>query len=213
MSSLPACRQVEQKTLYLLLTINYQLKTKTMSYKEFIDKTKPEFDKAFKFLESEMAKIRTSRATPALIEDIEVDCFGSKFSLKQLAAISSPQSNQLVIQPWDTSYIEPIEKAISQSGLGMSSAVDKNLIRLSLPLLTEEYRNNLVKVLNEKAEDTRQVMRRQREESWNKIQAAQKEKKLTEDDKFKGKEELQKLIDEYSDKIKNLIEKKKGEVM
>ncbi len=184
-----------------------------MSYKEFIDKTRPEFEKSFKFLESEMTKIRTSRATPALIEDIQVDCFGNKFALKQLAAISSPQSNQLVIQPWDVSYIEPIEKAISQSGLGMSSAVDKNVIRLSLPLLTEEYRNSLVKVLNEKAEDTKQVMRRQREDTWNKIQAAQKEKKITEDDKFRGKDELQKLIDEYSEKIKNLIEKKKSEVM
>ena len=184
-----------------------------MTYKEFIDKIKPEFDKAFKFLESEIAKIRTSRASPALIEDIQVDCFGQKFTLKQLAAISSPQTNQLVIQPWDTSYIEPIEKAISQSGLGMSSAVDKNLIRLSLPLLTEEYRQSLVKILNEKAEDTKQVMRRHREDAWNKIQAAQKEKKLTEDDKFKGKDELQKLIDDYAEKIKGLIEKKKAEVM
>src|SRR3989344_5638512 len=184
-----------------------------MSYKEFIDKTKPEFEKAFKFLESELAKIRTSRATPALIEDIQIDCFGNTFALKQLAAISSPQSNQLVIQPWDASYIEPIQKAITQSGLGMSSAVDKNLIRLSLPLLTEEYRNSLMKVLNEKAEDARQVMRRQREESWNKIQAAQKEKKITEDEKFRAKEDLQKLIDEYSDKITNLIKKKRSEVM
>jgi len=184
-----------------------------MNYKEFIDKAKPEFEKAFKFLDSEMAKIRTSRATPALIEDIEVDCFGNKFALKQLAAISSPQSNQLVIQPWDVSYIEPIEKAIVQSGLGMSSVVDKNLVRLSLPLLTEEYRNSLIKILNEKAEDARQIMRRRREEFWNKIQAAQKEKKITEDEKFRAKDDLQKLIDEYSDKIKSLIEKKKLEIM
>ena len=184
-----------------------------MTYKEFTDKAKPEFEKAFKFLEAELGKVRTSRATPALIEDVTVDCFGQKFALKQLAAISSPQPNQLVIQPWDTSYIEPIEKAISQSGLGMSTAVDKNIIRLSLPLLTEEYRKSLLKMLNEKAEETRQVMRKQREEVWNKIQAAQKEKKLTEDDKFKGKDELQKIIDEYSKKILDLIEKKKGEII
>jgi ribosome recycling factor len=130
------------------------------TYKEFIDKAKPEFDKAFKFLEGELAKIRTSRASPALIEDIEVNAFGSKFSLKQLGAISAPQPNQLVIQPWDTSYIEPIEKAISQSGLGMSAVVDKNVIRLNLPMLTEEYRLSLGKILNEKAEQTKQVMRR-----------------------------------------------------
>lgn len=184
-----------------------------MSYKEFTDKIKPEFEKAFKFFENELSKIRTSRASPALVEDIQVDCFGNKFALKQLAAISSPQANQIVIQPWDVSYVEPIEKAILQSGLGMSSAVDKNLIRLSLPLLTEEYRHSLIKILNEKAEDARQTMRHYREDAWNKIQAAQKEKKLTEDDKFRGKDELQKLIDEYSKKIKDLISKKEAEVL
>ncbi len=183
-----------------------------MTFKEFTDKVKPEFEKAFKFLEAEVAKIRTSRASPAIIEDLEVDCFGSKYSLKQLAAISSPQSNQLVVQPWDTSYIEPIEKAISQSGLGMSSAVDKNLIRLSLPLLTEEYRKSLAKILSEKSEQARETMRKSRDEVWSKIQQAQREKKISEDDKFRGKDELQKLIDEYSDKIKKLIEKKQQEI-
>ncbi|MEK7663958.1 MAG: ribosome-recycling factor [Patescibacteria group bacterium] len=183
-----------------------------MTYKEFTDKIKPEFEKSFKFLEQEVSKIRTSRASPALVEDLEVDCFGSKFALKQLAAISSPQSNQLVIQPWDASYIEPIEKTISQSGLGMSSAVDKNLIRLSLPLLTEEYRNSLAKILNEKSEHVRETMRRWRDDAWSKIQQAQREKKISEDDKFKGKDELQKLIDEYNKKIVDLVEKKKKEI-
>src|SRR3989344_5002746 len=184
-----------------------------MSYKEFIDKAKPEFDKAFKFLEQEMAKIRTSRASPVLVEDIEVNAFGSKFNIKQLAAISAPQTNQIVIQPWDTSYIEPIEKAISQSGLGMSAVVDKNVIRLNLPTLTEEYRLQLSKVLNEKAEQTKQTIRHWRENCWNAIQDAFKEKKISEDDKFRSKDELQKVIDEYSEKIKNLVEKKKNEII
>ena len=183
-----------------------------MTYREFVDKARPEFEKAFKFLEGEIAKIRTSRASPALVEDLEINYLEQKYSLKQLAAISTPQTNQIVIQPWDASYIEPIQKAISQSGLGMSSAVDKNLIRLSLPLLTQEYRTSLAKVLNEKAEQARQTMRHYREEAWNKIQVAQKEKQLTEDDKFKGKEELQKLIDEFSKKITDLVEKKEKEI-
>ena len=183
------------------------------TYKEFIDKAKPEFEKAFKFLEGEIQKIRTSRASPALVEDIEVNAFGSKFALKQLGSISTPSTNQIVIQPWDTTYIEPIEKAISQSGLGMSAIVDKDVIRLNLPLLTEEYRNALTKTLNEKAEMTKQTMRRVREDSWNKIQAAQKAKELTEDDKFRGRDELQKVIDDYQEKIKNLVEKKKNELI
>ena len=182
------------------------------TYKELVDKIKPEFEKAFKFLEQELAKIRTSRASPSLVEDVEVNAFGSKFTIKQLGAISTPQTNQIVIQPWDISYIEPIEKAISQSGLGMSCAVDKNIIRLSLPLLTQEYRDALSRNLNEKAEQIRQTIRRQRDEAWNKIQAAQKAKEITEDDKFRGKDELQKLVDEYHDKIKNLVEKKKNEL-
>lgn len=183
------------------------------TYKESINKIKPELDKAFKFLESEIAKLHTSRATPALVEDIEVNAFGSKFALKQLGAISSPQSNQIVIQPWDISYIEPIEKAISQSGLGMSAVVDKNIIRLNLPLLTEEYRQVLVRTLNEKAEQTRKTIRHWREEAWNEIQRSQKEKKISEDDKFRGKDELQKVVDDYAEKIKNLVEKKKNELI
>jgi ribosome recycling factor len=184
-----------------------------MSYKEFIDKVKPEFEKAFKFLESEMAKIRTSRASPALVEDIEVTAFGSKFTLKQLGSISTPQTNQILIQPWDSSYIEPIQKAIEQSGLGMSAVADSNGIRLSLPLLTEEYRHQLTKVLNEKAEQAKQTMRYAREDCWNKIQDAQKAKEITEDDKFRGKDELQKVVDEYNKKVKDLIDRKLQEIV
>lgn len=183
-----------------------------MSYKEFVDKLKPEFEKALKFLEGEIAKIRTSRASPSLVEDIEVDCFGSKFSLKQLAAISCPEPNTIVVQPWDGSYLEPIEKAIAKSGLGMSLAVDKNSIRLNLPLLTEEYRNSLMKIFNEKAEQARETMRRSRDETWSKLQLAVREKKISEDDKFRGKEALQELIDEYAEKVKSLVEKKKIEI-
>ncbi len=183
------------------------------TYKESIDKIKPELDKSFKFLESEVAKFHTGRANPSLVEDITVDAFGSKFSLKQLGAISSPQSNQIVIQPWDISYIEPIEKAILNSGLGMSSIVDKNIIRLNLPLLTEEYRQALAKTLNEKAEQTRKTIRHWRESAWNEIQQSQKDKKISEDDKFRGKDELQKVIDDYTEKIKSLIEKKKKELI
>jgi len=183
------------------------------TYKELIDKAKPEFEKSFKFLEGEIAKIRTSRASPALVEDIEVNAFGSRFTIKQLGAISTPATNQIVIQPWDVSYMEPIEKAIAQSGLGMSTAVDKNVIRLNLPMLTEEYRLSLGKILNEKAEQAKQVIRRQREDVWNKIQAAQKAKEMSEDDKFRGKDELQKVVDDYHERIKSLVEKKKNELI
>lgn len=183
-----------------------------MSYKEFIDKAKPEFEKAFKFFESEVSKLHTRRANPSLIENVQVNIAGSFLSIKQLGAISSPQSNQLLIQPWDVSYIEPIERAIFDSELGLSVAVDKNVIRLNLPLLTEEYRQNLIRSLNDKAEQARRTIRHIREDVWNEIQKEQREKKISEDDKFRGKDELQKVIDDYSEKIKNLVENKKKEL-
>ena len=182
------------------------------NYKEIIEKIKPELEKVIQFFEGELQKLRTSRTSPSLVEDIEVNCFGNKFPLKQLGAISCPQSNQIVIQPWDKSYIEPIEKAITQSGLGMSAAVDKNIIRLSLPLLTEEYRQSLVKNLNEKAEQARRTIRHWREVAWDNLQEAFREKKITEDDKFRGKDELQKLIDKQNEKVKEAVEKKKREL-
>src|SRR6185436_6341539 len=184
-----------------------------MSYKEFIDKGKPEFEKSFRFLVGELDKVRTSRATPSMVEDLQVSAFGSNFSLNQLASISTPEANQIVIAPWDPSYIEPIQTAVANSGLGMSSSVEKNVIRLSLPMLTEEYRKDLVKVLNAKAEEGRQTMRHWREDAWNKIQKAQKEGALSEDDKFKGKDSLQEFIDEYNKKIKEVVATKQKDLM
>jgi len=95
-----------------------------MEYKEIIEKIKPEVEKVISFLGRELMKIRTGRASPSIVEDIVVECFDQKFPLKQLAAISSPNPKQIVIQPWDKSYIEPIEKALSRSSLGASPIVE-----------------------------------------------------------------------------------------
>ena len=175
--------------------------------------TKEKMEKAVSNLKQEFSRLRTGRATPALLDGVRVEYYGSLTPLNQVANVSVPDPKLIVIQPWDISYIEPIEKAIAQSGLGMSSAVDKNVIRLNLPMLTEEYRLSLGKILNEKAEQAKQVIRRQREDVWNKIQAAQKAKEISEDDKFRGKDELQKVVDDYQEKIKTLVEKKKNELI
>ena len=181
-------------------------------YKEIIDKTKPEFDKVIKFLEGELAKIRTSRATPALVEDVIVDCFGQKFPLKQLAAISTPEVKQILIQPWDKSYIEGIVSALSKAGIGASPIVDKDTVRITLPSLTEDYRKDLLRLLSVKQEETRQTLRHWREDAWGQVQAGFKDGKIREDDKFRAKEELQKMIDDYQKKIDDLGERKKQEV-
>lgn len=180
--------------------------------KEILDKIKPEFEKVIKFFEGELGKIRTSRANPSLVEDVVVDCFGQKFPLKQLAAISTPEPRQILIQPWDKSYIEGIVSALSRTGVGASPVVDKDTVRINLPDLTEEYRKDLMRLLSEKQEQARQVLRRWREEAWRQIQDGFKEGKVREDDKFRAKDDLQKMIDDYQKKIDDLGEKKKQEI-
>jgi len=181
-------------------------------HQEIIDKIKPELDKVINFFEGEMAKIRTSRATPSLVEDITVDCFGQKFPLKQLAAISTPEIKQILIQPWDKSYLEGIVAALEKSGVGANPIVDKDAVRINLPPLTEDYRKQLGRLLSEKQEEARQVLRRWREQAWREIQDGFKEGKIREDDKFRAKDDLQELIEEYSKKIDDLGEKKKREI-
>lgn len=181
-------------------------------YKDIINKIKPEFDKTIGFLENEAMKIRTSRASPSLVEDLIIDCFGQKCPLKQLAAISTPEPRKIVIQPWDKSYIEPIEKGLAHSALGAAPIVEKDFIRISLPPLSDEYRKVLLHLLSEKQEDTRKTIRHWREEAWRQIQDQFKEKLIREDDKFRAKDELQKLVDEYHKKIDEIGERKIKEI-
>lgn len=182
-------------------------------YQEIIEKIKPELEKTIHFLERELAKIRTSRATPSLVEDIEVECFGQKFLLKQLGAISIPKSREILIQPWDKSYIEPIEKAISKSSLGVSPIVDGQILRISLPPISAEFRESLLKIVSQKREEARQTIRKWRGEAWDKIQDLAMEGKISEDDKYRGKDRLQELVDEYNEKIDEIVERKKKEIM
>jgi len=181
-------------------------------YKEIVKRIKPELDKVMVFLERELAKVRTGRASASLVEDIIVDCFGSKLPLKQLAAISSSEPKQIVIQPWDKSYVESIEKAISNSSLGLSPVVDKDVIRITLPPMSDEYRKSLLRMLSEKQEEARKTIRHWRGEAWEEVQEKTKQGEIREDDKFRAKDELQKLVDEYSEKIDKLGEKKKKEI-
>lgn len=183
------------------------------NYKEIIDQIKPELDKVVNFLEREITQVRTTRASPALVENIVVEYFEQRFPIKQLAAISCPQPRQIVIQPWDKSYIEPIVNAISKSSLGAAAIVDKDLIRINLPSLTEEYRKSLFKLLSEKSEQAKLTIRHWREKAWKEIRDGFQESKIREDDKFRAKDELQKLVDDYNKKIQEIKEKKEKEIM
>lgn len=183
-----------------------------MTYQEIIEKIKPEIENTVHFLEEELQKIQTGRASPSLIENIQIECFDQKFPLKQLAAISLSGTRQIIIQPWDKSYIEPIEKAIARSAISISPVVDKDVIRVSFPQLSEEYRRDLLRVISAKMEDARRTIRHWREEAWREIQEKAKEGEIREDDKFRGKDKLQELIDESNKKVEEMIERKNKEI-
>ncbi len=182
-------------------------------YQTIIDKIKPELDKIIEYLRQELVSLQIGRAKPSLIEDILVEAYGQKIKLKDLANIQVPDPSQLIIRPWDKSIIKNIEWAVRQSRLKLSPAVEEDFIRIKVPALSEERRNELVKIVNEKAEECRISVRRQRGEAWDQVQTMEQNSEITEDDKFKAKDKLQELVDHYNQKIDEISEQKKKEII
>ncbi len=182
-------------------------------YQQIINKIKPELDRIVEYYKGELSKIRTGRASPSLVEDLQVECYGQSLPLKQLATISLGDSRSILIQPWDKSILSAIDKTISSSNLNLNPIADGDKIRIQLPPMTEENRKNFVKILKEKMEECRVSIRRWREKAWEEIQEGFKKGEIREDDKFRGKDELQKLIDEYNEKIEEMGEKKEEEIL
>lgn len=181
--------------------------------KGIIEKIKPGLEKTIDYLKQELAGLQTGRATPSLLENLEVECYNQKMPLKQLAAIQMPEPRLIIVRPWDKSIIPDIEKAISRSKLGLSPVTEEDFIRLNVPPLSEERRKEIVKILQEKVEECRISIRRHREDVWKEIQTMEQNKEISEDDKFKAKDDLQKLVDEYNKKIEEISNKKKEEIM
>jgi len=182
-------------------------------YQEIIDKIKPELEKSIEHLKETLAKLRTGRATPVLVEDILVNYYNSKVPLKQIATISIPDARTIVIQPWDKGIIKDIEKAISSSGAGLNPVINGTKIHINLSPLTEETRKDLVKILHKEIEKTRVNVRMIRENAWRQIKNLEKEGNISEDEKFTGKDELQKVINEFNGKIEEIGEEKEREIM
>jgi ribosome recycling factor len=184
-----------------------------IDYRKIIEKIKPEMEKAVKAFEEEVKTIRSSRASSELVENLQVECFGQKFSLRQLGQISIPEPRQILISPWDSSYIDSIVKAIEKSGLGVSPMVDGNSIRITLPPVTEEFKKNLLRILSQKKEAAKKKIREARTDAWDEIQDAFLEGKISEDQKYKGKDELQDLVEEFNEKIEEIAERKEKEIL
>ena len=164
------------------------------------------------FLAREYGALNVGRATPVVLDGGSVESYGSPMPIKNVASISIEDPKTLRINPFDKSQIKEIEKAIAAANLGLSIAVDDMGIRVIFPQLTTESRQSLVKVLKEKLEEQRITIRREREWIWDDIQKKEKEGKLTEDEKFKAKEELQKITDEANRNLEASFEKKQKEV-
>ncbi|RMD47693.1 MAG: ribosome recycling factor [Aquificota bacterium] len=160
----------------------------------------------------ELAGIRTGRASSSIVENIEVDYYGSKMHLKQLATITTPEPNQILIQTWDQNAIKSIEKALQEANLGANPQTEGNLIRLILPPMTEERRKEIVKQLHKIAEEYRIAIRNIRRDIKEDIEALKKEG-FSEDDVKKALENLQKITDKYIKEINQLTEEKEEEIL
>ena len=180
---------------------------------KIIEGKKENLNQVIEHLKIEMGKIRTGRANPALIESLMVDYYGAKTPLKQIATISAPEPRLLTIQPWDKGVLVNIEAAIRESDLGFNPNNDGQIVRISIPQLTEERRKEFVKMLNQKSEEARIAVRNIREEIWKTIQNMEKEGEISEDDKFRGKDEIQKVVDEYNKLVEDIQGKKEKEIM
>jgi len=181
--------------------------------KEIIEKIRPNLDKSIEHFKEELNQLRTGRASTALVENLLVDYYGAKSPLKQVASLSTPEPRMITISPWDKDNLVSIEKAIRESQLNLQPNNDGQVIRINIPQLTEERRRDLIKVLNQKAEEAKIVVRKVREDAWEEIQKLEKSGKISEDDKFSSKENLQEVINEYNGKIQAIRDVKEKDVM
>ncbi len=167
---------------------------------------------AVRALEETLNTVRTGRASPALVEKLMVDYYGTPTPLMQLATISAPEPRLLTIKPFDASSLKNIEKAIQASDLSLTPSNDGKLIRLNIPPLNEERRRELVKVVHHRLEDARVAVRNVRRDVHNDLREFEKEKLISEDELKRGEDELQKLTDKYVEQVEALGKKKEEEI-
>jgi len=176
--------------------------------------TRLSMQKSIDHFKNEIAAIRTGRAVPALVENIVCNAYGgsAKLSIKELGTIASMDNQSLMIQPWDPSTIGEIRQGILAANVGLTPIIDNNVIRISVPSLTAERRQEYVKLLHKKTEESRISIRNVRQDKLKEIKKAFEDKEISEDEKFKGEEELQKITDEFIGIIEEQSGKKEKEI-
>jgi ribosome recycling factor len=180
---------------------------------EILLDTEASMEKGFEYMQHEFSAVRTGKASPALVENIDVEAYGASMKLKQLALITTPEPRLLVIQPFDASTTRDIEKAIKESKIGINPAVDGKIIRLPIPALSEERRKDLVKGIKQMAEEARVRVRSARREGIDAIKKAHKDGSVTEDDLDTYEKEIQKLTDGFVKKIDDAFTSKEADIL
>ncbi len=178
-----------------------------------VEDAKDRMDDALDALRREFATVRTGKATPALLDTVRVDAYGSKMPLNQVATVSTPESSLLVVQPFDKTLLGDIERAIMTADLGLNPANDGNIIRVPIPPLNEERRKEYVKVLHKMAEEARISIRHARRSVRDEIHQLVRDHEIGEDEGHRREEAVEKLTHEYSDKVDELLKQKEEEVM
>ncbi len=179
---------------------------------EIMKNSDTKMNKSLSLLAQELAKLRTGRASPALLEAIKVEYYGSQLPLNQVATISIPEPRLIIIQPWDKTALPNVEKAIFKSAIGLTPSNDGNVIRLSIPPLTSERREELIKLTMRMAEEAKVAIRNVRRDANNEIKKLEKEKKISEDIAFKTQEKVQHATDEYIKKVDGVQKEKEKEI-
>lgn len=180
---------------------------------EVLQTMKSKMEKAIQAYQKELNRLRTGRATPAVLDGIRVDYYGTPTPIQQTASITIPESRLITIQPWDKTMIEPIEKAIQKANLGLSPTNDGKVIRIAIPPLTEERRKELVKIVRKMAEECKITIRNIRREANESLKKFEREKKLSEDDLHRASEEVQKITDAQIEQVDRILEAKQKEIM
>ena len=161
----------------------------------------------------EFVGVRTGKASPGLVENVLVEVYGSQMRIRELAGITTPEARLLVVQPWDAASVSPIEKALQKENLGATPQVDGKIIRLAMPELSEERRQEYVKMVKKMAEDGRVEVRHVRRDAIQQLKSEQKSGDITEDDLSKTEKDVQKLTDDYIKKIDEHVDQKEQEIM
>lgn len=180
---------------------------------DIIDEADMKMDDAIQYLKKEFSHIRAGKANPALLSSITVEYYGAQTPLQQLGNISAPEPRMLVVQPYDKSVMTDIEKAIMASGLGLNPMNDGEIIRIPLPILTEERRKELVKIAKDKAEQARISIRNSRREANDHIKKAVEAHSLPEDSKYEAEENVQNVTNNHTKSVDDLLSHKESEIM